>query len=103
MAKIVNNLHIFRNCRKSQVISMKITSDMSNNLIDTNILGNWVTSIKTRSNMAKILDNLHIFSNFRKSGHGMKIRSNMSNNLIDINILGNKVTSMKLGQIWPKF
>ena len=48
---------------------MKITSNMSNNLIDTNILGNWVTSMKTRSNMAKIVYNLHIFSNFRKSGH----------------------------------
>ena len=28
---------------------------MSNNAIDTNILGNKVTSMKTRSNMAKIL------------------------------------------------
>ena len=42
---------------------------MSNNLIDTNILGNDVTSMKTMSNMAKILNNLHIFRNFRKSGY----------------------------------
>ena len=42
---------------------------MSNNVIDTNILGNKVTSMKTRSNMAKILKNLHIFKNFRKSSH----------------------------------
>ena len=36
---------------------------MSNNVIDTNILGNKVTSIKTRSNMAKIL---------KKSGQNSK-------------------------------
>ena len=42
---------------------------MSNNLIDTNIFGNEVTSMETMSNMAKILNNLHIFRNFRKSGH----------------------------------
>ena len=59
---------------------------MSNNLIDTNILGNWVTSMKTRSNMAKIVYNLHIFRNLRNQVIGMKIASNMSNYLIDINI-----------------
>ena len=42
---------------------------MSNNVIDTNILGNKITSMKTRSNMAKILKNQHIFRNFKKSGH----------------------------------
>ena len=42
---------------------------MSNNVIDTNVLGNKVTSMKTRSNMAKILKNLHIFKNFWKSSH----------------------------------
>ena len=42
---------------------------MSNNAIDTNILGNKVTSMKTRSNMAKILKNLHIFRSFKKLGH----------------------------------
>ena len=42
---------------------------MSNSVIDTNILGNKVTGMKTKSNMAKILDNLHISRNFRKSGH----------------------------------
>ena len=48
---------------------MKIMSNMSNYLTDINILGNEVTSMKTRSNMAKIINNLHIFRNFRKSGH----------------------------------
>ena len=48
---------------------MKIASDMSNNLIDINILGKKVTSMKARLNMGKILSNLHIFRNFRKSGH----------------------------------
>ena len=68
MAKILNNLHIFRNLG-NEVISMKITSNMSNNLIDINILGNKVTSMKTKSNIAKILDNLHIFRNLRKLTH----------------------------------
>ena len=74
---------------------MKITSNMSNYLIDVNILGNKVTSMKTRSNMAKIVNKLHIFRNCRKSQViSMKITSNMSNNLIDTNVLGNWVTSM---------
>ena len=83
MAKILDDLHIFRNFRKS-------SHQYENNLIDINILGNKVTSMKIRSNMAKILDNLHIFRNFRKSSHQyenyVKI---VSNYLIDINILGN--------------
>ena len=82
MAKILYKLHIFRNLG-NQVISMKITSNMSNNLIDTNIFGNEVTSMKTRSNMAKILNNLHIFRSF--------------NNVTDINILQNQVKIFKFG------
>ena len=39
MAKILDNLHISE-ILGNQVISMKITSNMSNNLIDINILGN---------------------------------------------------------------
>ena len=42
---------------------------MSNNVIDTNILGNKVTSIKTKSNMVKIVNNLHISRNFWKLSH----------------------------------
>ena len=63
---------------------------MSNNLININILGNTVTSMKTRSNMAKIPDNLHIFRNFRKSSHQYE-------NLCQI------CQIIYIGQIWPKF
>ena len=59
---------------------------MSNNLIDTNILGNKATSMKTRSNVAKILDNLHIFRNLGNQVINMKIASNMSNNLCRSNM-----------------
>ena len=58
---------------------MKITSNISNILIDTNILGDLVISMKTLSNVAKILDNLHIFRNFRKSGHQYEHYVKLSN------------------------
>ena len=47
---------------------MEITSNMSNDVIDINILRNYVDGMKTKSNMAKIL-NIHFCRNFRKSGH----------------------------------
>ena len=48
---------------------MKITSNMSNDVIDINILQNYVDGMKTKSNMAKILNNIHFCRNLKKSGH----------------------------------
>ena len=47
---------------------MEITSNMSNDVIDINILRNYVDGMKTKSNMAKIL-NIHFCRNLKKSGH----------------------------------
>ena len=47
---------------------MEITSNLSNDVIDINILRNYVDCMKTKSNMAKTL-NIHFCRNFRKSGH----------------------------------
>ena len=47
---------------------MEITSNMSNDVIDINILRNYVDGMKTKSNRAKILY-IHFCRNFRKSGH----------------------------------
>ena len=65
---------------------MKITSNISNILIDTNILGDLVISMKTLSNVAKILTTCI----FREILGNQVISMNiMSNYLIHINILGN--------------
>ena len=61
---------------------------MSNILIDTNILGNKVTSIKTRSNIAKNLDNLH-FSEILGNQVISRNMSKMSKYLMHKNIIGN--------------
>ena len=47
---------------------MEITSNMSNDVIDINILQNYIDGMKTKSNKAKIL-NIHFCRNLRKSGH----------------------------------
>ena len=44
-------------------------SNMSNDVIDINILRNYINGMKTKSNMAKILNNIHFCRNLKKSGH----------------------------------